>query len=259
MAILDLTELSVPAEEVYDLDYPTRNQENLANVNLQIWAKAQANGYILDDGQIPSEELSIWETMWDAQNDVLIRQSDYLDEVKSIFNEKANNLPETPSFWETVLEQIVEEGLEYIAVAFGGLLGYFIYELGWVLFEWAVNSIKNLYSEGGQICDKLRMENNAISSLPMTRDNYRLRSQIITQHDVAIGNIIQHIGLEEQRLTNPPKSKEESSTELSEDVTELLTALIEAVKALQFNGQVIRVGDLEVRHVSGQTASINNS
>ena len=254
MAMLDLTTLSVPTPAVYDEDFPTKEQENLAYVNLQIWEKAQANGYILDDGQITAEEQSTWEAMWTAQNSILEKQSAYVDEVKDLFSKKQKELPQEDSILDDLLDDLKELLIDWSITKLLTVLG--ITAGGWataiamgvrLTIGYLFKEFKKILIEGQIHLNAIKSENTAITELTMTRQNYQLRSQIITQHDIAIGNLITHVNALESRVQQT--IVETDWKEMSENLkntSEKIEELQGKVEDLQYNDEEIDLNGVRI-------------
>jgi len=162
-----------------------------------------------------STNTDIGEAVWMAQNIILNRQSDYL---RSLGNDYAAKWESTPAKLRdsTVKETMVERFLQWLA---GNVAEYFwgpvagdLAALGIALIAVAIRTLQALYSEGVALCNAMIEENNALAALEASRENYALRSSIISQHDLSIQNLIAKIGDSEKQVYTSIELKEINET-----------------------------------------------
>lgn len=162
-----------------------------------------------------SEDSKIGETLWKAQNTFLNRQADYLE---SLANELAAKWEDVPAKLKdrTVKETMIEKFLQWLA---GNVAEYFwgevagdLAELGIALIAAAIRLLRALYSEGEALCKAMKAENSALHSLEMSRENYALRSTIISQHDRTVQNLLTKIDDAEKQVYQSIELKEINET-----------------------------------------------
>jgi hypothetical protein len=198
MAQIEVAGVDVQEYEPYsDLD-PTKQQENLAYVNEQLWDLMRQAGFILNDGQMGETEQEAFQTLWTKQDDLINQQSTYLDDVKSTFNAKASDLPSF-SLDELLNEYGGSVARTIVGYFFGAVAGT-IAEFAVIVAGKAIEILGNLYTSGGELCDKMKAENEALIYLPFSKENYQIRSRIISQHDSSINNLLIHVFHSESQI-----------------------------------------------------------
>lgn len=250
MATVDTSTLDVPAYTTYsDLD-PTKQQENLAYINEQLWDFMKLAGFVLSDGQMDSAEQDAFQSLWNAQNDLIQQQSDYCDEVKATFEANRELLPDNPdAFIADLLWEFGEWIVGRIVTFFFGPFWGEAAEIGVYLLGALIRTLDTLYTEGGELCDKIKAENNALLNLPFSKENYQIRSQVISQHDGTLQTLLTHVlalegQLQQGTIPQPAQIPGESGGTVSEE-------LIQAVKDLQYNDEIIDFGAARL-HLKGK-------
>lgn len=140
-------------------------------------------------------------TLWEAQAGVITQQSAFITKIQEDFKKKYD---ETPTMDEITQTTFIEEFIEWLA---GRVVAYFwgptagqIAEFSVALACLAIKLLNVLLQESIEICDALVKENNELLTLATSRENYLLRSQIISQHDNSIANILASIATTEDQL-----------------------------------------------------------
>jgi hypothetical protein len=150
-----------------------------------------------------SETEDIAEALWTAQSKLIERQSQYLASVSKELQTKWEDIPGKLKD-RTIKETLIEEFLKWlgkkIADYFLGPVAGEIAELGIALVATAIRLLKALYNEGQAFCDAMQAENTALLDLEQSRENYELRSRILTQHDIAIHNLLSDISETEKTI-----------------------------------------------------------
>lgn len=162
-----------------------------------------------------SEDTKIGERLWAAQNKVLGRQNDYLAKIAQELAVKWEEVPNKlrdRTVKETMLENLLKWLAGKIAEYFWGEIGKEIAELGVVLIAAAIRVLRALYSEGEALCKAMIEENNALQGLERSRENYELRSTIISQHDRSIQNVLTKIDEAEKQVYMSLELKEINET-----------------------------------------------
>ncbi len=190
------------------------------------------------------------EPVWAAQSAVLQQQSNYLDELGTLYAAKKADLPKTESLWDWFVQESVEffAGLlgGWIAVKLSGGTSLLAKGVGEELGSWIASFLIYVYDElnirynaGTVLCEQVAQENRALLALENCRDNYLLRSQISVQHEHTISNVTAWIQAAEQA------AKQATSGDL--------TGLEQAVKDLQYNGERIQQPDGSTMTLVGKT------
>lgn len=235
MAIIDVSEVDVPLYDEYSDTDPTKQQENLAYINEQLWDLMRQAGFVLSDNQMDTDEKNAFQQLWNAQDNLINQQSDYCDEVSATFEANRENLPENPdSFIEDLLWEFGEWLANVIVTYFFGPGWGEVAEIAVMILGAVIRTLDSLYTEGSELCDKIKAENAALLNIPFSKENYQIRSQVLLQHDNALRTLLTHVlALESQLQTGtvPQPSQVGSSDDL-----------VQAVRDLQYNDEIIDFG-----------------
>lgn len=190
-----------------------------------------------------SEDAEIAQALWDAQNELIQAESDYCKEIEDLFNRKKDALPQETNFAQTFLEELLE-GVGGLIVGILvtlwtknkkiGQVAAFVAEMAIGL---AIEYLKKLYTEGKDLCEKIRAENEALLNLEQGRGNYTLRRETMKLHTEMLENLLAHIAQMESLL-------EQATNTNSRD-------LIEAVQDLKYNDEVVDFGSTRL-HLKGK-------
>ena len=82
MAQIDTSVLTIPSSSGGS---DAENQRKLAYVLLQVWQEAKDNDFILDDGKLTDAETTAFQALWDAQELMLLFQSNMLTTFYNIY------------------------------------------------------------------------------------------------------------------------------------------------------------------------------
>ena len=199
------------------------------------------------------------QALWDTQTAVINRQSDFLMTISGTYAEKLANLPQQPSWWSVLADSLIEYTVGGIAEYLGS---HFIGEAAEdaaaivsranvvrqviaFLTEFAFNAweyLKKYYNDSGKICMQMKEENNALAALTKSESNYLLRTSTLTQHEATIKNLIELIDALEKDMQNAlPKDS--------------MSALIQAIQDLRFNGASLQFPDGHVFTMVGATVT----
>lgn len=160
--------------------------------------------------ETPETELPV--ALWTAQNNLITQQSAYLDDIKDTFTtirEELNVGFTMKQFTESnafkfVSDLAVKKLTDWITDAWPGLADDAILDtistyapkaMGWGL----VWLHKQLLA-GGLLCERMKEENTQLLILPQSFDGYKLRSDIISQHDLTIQSLLSQVALVETQL-----------------------------------------------------------
>lgn len=168
--------------------------------------------------------------LWTAQTALITRQSGYLKHVKRECATRWDDLPAKLKD-RTIKESMIEEFLAWLA---GKIVGYFqgpaaeeIAQECVSLVAMAIRFVQLLYTAGEALCDAMIQENTALQSLEQSRENYDLRSKILTQHDLALHNLVTEISEVERVIDNS-------------DVTEQLKRMNETMELTQSEEHIVQ-------------------
>ena len=247
--------------------YENVGQRNKAN-NLAVLSflrKTGNTGEGLGLITIPGEQVGSYsannetdcpEALWATQTEVVKRQSDFLTTISGTYAEKLAALPQQPSWWGVLFDSAVEYAVGWLGdTLVGAVVGTaanaaeatqklnVIRQLVAFSTEFAFNAwdyVKTYYNDTGLICMQMKAENDALCALPRSRENYALRAQTLIQHDATMKNLIELIdALEKDAQKALPQ--------------ESLTALVQAVQDLRFNGTSLQFPNGHVVTMVGPT------
>ena len=208
--------------------------EMLSFTILQNMKRMQDEGFKFDDGQATPEELVELAPLWSSQDGVISQQSAYIGKVKDTFNGKNASMPEEPSLVESLLWEFGEWTANQIATYFWGQTAGRVAEFAVSLLGYAVSELKKLYTEGGTLCDKIEAENTSLEALSMSRENFLLRSTVLSRHESTIGNLLQHISnMEKVASTASGLSTGEGQTKTLDDLVEAVELIADSENVVQ--------------------------
>lgn len=204
--------------------YENVGQKNKAN-NLALLASVRKTG-AAGDGlgliAIPGEQEGSYsaynageipDDLWQSQHNLIEQQNAYLDDVKATFAEKRQHLKVgfdmntfvNSNFFKDFSQAVVAKLLDWITDIIPGWKDDLIFDtiaaygpralgLGLIWLQ------KQLLA-GSILCERMKEENLQLSKLsPPTFDVYRLRSDIISQHDMTMQSLLSQIALVETQL-----------------------------------------------------------
>lgn len=217
MITIDLLETgSVPDLFTYDAENPTQYTEWLSWWFLRNFSAMQAAGFKWTDGQTIAEEEEL-ETIlgiWTAQNNLITQQTDYLKDIKYTFNERRKSMPKGFTLSSFIKSEAFSYLVEFLLAIFPGEIDDTIYHLireyAQSLLGHAVEWLENTYTKGAALCERMREENTKIRDMPMSMANYKLRSQIITQHDESIQSLMAQVAHGETQVQTISNVKDSS-------------------------------------------------
>lgn len=244
MALIDVSTITVPSHTEYSATDPTKQQENLAYINEQLWEMMKQAGFVLTDNQMDQAEKDAFQTLWDKQNDLIQQQSDYLDDVKDTFNAKADSLPSGFSVEDLIAEYGGSVAYVIVSYFFGTTAGS-IAKFAVEVIGLGIDILEKLYTAGGGYCDTMKEENDALLNLPFSKENYQIRSQIMTQHSHAIDNLLSHIMHAEEQVS------EGFRTVPSSQESEVLQEISETLKQIEAHENIINLDGVDIWTESG--------
>lgn len=157
-------------------------------------------------------ETGLPDALWTAQNNLITQQSVYLDDIKDTFTTIREELKvgftmkqftESHAF-KFVSDLAVKKLTDWLTDAWPGLADDAILDtistyapkaMGWGL----VWLHKQLLA-GGLLCERMKEENTQLLTLSQSFDGYKLRSDIISQHELTIQSLLSQVALVETQL-----------------------------------------------------------
>ena len=179
---------------------------------------------------IPTDTASVTISgeMWAAQDAIIQAQSDFVDDVKSYFQEKYRDLPRQDNIilgsvkelWEMLPDQLQDfikskagsTATNFIA-AHPEIAAFLKAKAAWVVLPafiayhaWTV--LETYYTDGGALCDVIKKENDALLNIAASAGAYVLRSRIYTQHDESIENLLLMVSSVESQVEQMAASED---------------------------------------------------
>lgn len=150
----------------------------------------------IDSGEMP-------ELLWKAQDVLLERQIAYLKDIKDTYAEKRQDLPQGFSMRNFVQSDFFKWAVEFALTLIPGDIDDALYKLlqehAHKVIGWALVWLQKAYYAGSLLCAAMADENAYLRKLENSAENYRLRSNIITQHDLSIQSLLQQVALAESQ------------------------------------------------------------
>lgn len=186
-----------------DSTFKTKNTEILSIIVAKLIGQMAEAGMLLDDGQLPQTQLN---TIWAKQDEVIIQQIAYLEDIGRFFQQKHDHLPQQSNWLQEALKSIAGYfASRAVIAATAEYLGPFAEVAGEVAacgVAYAIDALSKTTTKGILLCDAMMAENNALLALAASRKNYELRSMIISQHDRTVSNLLAHVAVLESRIEN---------------------------------------------------------
>lgn len=204
--------------------YENVGQKNKAN-NLALLASVRKTG---DAGDglgliaIPGEQEGSYsaynagkvpDDIWQAQKNLLEQQNAYLDDVKATFAEKRQHLKVgfnmtefvNSEFFKDFSQAIIAKLVDWITDMIPGWKDDLIFDTiaayGPRAMGLGLIWLSKQLLAGSVLCERMKEENLQLLKLsPPTYDIYRMRSDIISQHDMTMQSLLQQIALVETQL-----------------------------------------------------------
>lgn len=151
---------------------------------------------VTESGEIP-------DMLWKAQNILLERQISYLKDIKDTYAEKRQDLPQGFSMRNFVQSDFFKWAIEFALTLIPGEIDDTLYKLlqehAHKVIGWALVWLQKAYYAGSMLCAAMADENAYLKKLENSVENYRLRSNVITQHDQSIQSLLQQVALAESQ------------------------------------------------------------
>lgn len=172
------------------------------------------------------------ESLWQAQSNLIDQQNAYLDDIKNTFNEKREDLKvgftmrdfTSSGVFKFLSDLAVKKVTDWLTDAYPGVADDALLDtiatyaprvMGWGLV-W----LHKQFLAGGILCERMKEENIQLLTLTASIDMYKMRSDIISQHDRTIQSLLSQVALVETQL-------QKGESELS-GLTETLTGALYA-------------------------------
>lgn len=163
-------------------------------------------------GEPETTPTKIPETLWTAQNNLIQQQSAYLSDIKETFTQKRDEMGDSfdmkgfteSDTFKALVGAAVKKIIDLITDVIPGVVDDVIVDtiasyapraIGWGLV-W----LKKHYTAGAVLCERMKEENGELLNLSASLEAYRLRSQIISQHDMTIQSLLSHVAQVESQL-----------------------------------------------------------
>ena len=152
-----------------------------------------------------SDEINqeIPDMLWKAQDSLINRQIAYLKDIKDTYAEKRQDLPQGFSMRSFVQSDFFKWAVQFALTLIPGEIDDTIYALlqehAHKVVGWALVWLQKAYYAGSLLCAAMADENAYLLTLERGFETYKLRSQILTQHDQSIQSLLQQVALAESQ------------------------------------------------------------
>lgn len=150
-----------------------------------------------------TENETFSDLLWTAQNRLIERQITYLKDIKDTYAEKRQDLPQGFSMRSFVQSDFFKWAVEFALTLIPGEIDDTLYKLlqehAHKVIGWALVWLQKAYYAGSLLCAAMADENAYLLKLEKSLENYKLRSNVITQHDQSIQSLLQQVALAESQ------------------------------------------------------------
>lgn len=149
--------------------------------------------------------------LWKAQDVVIERQIGYMKDIKDTYADRRQHLQGfsmanfVKSEW---FKWAVESLLKLIPGEMDDAIYRLVQEHGVKVIGWCLVWLQKAYYAGSLLLAAMADENAYLKTLSPTMEHYRLRSQIITQHDQSIQSMMQQVALAEKQVSDQKNDAE---------------------------------------------------
>lgn len=176
----------------------------------------------------PGENLAVIECpagLWQAQSEVITQQSSYLDDIRSTFISKRENLgvgfdiqefTESSIFkWlaDVAVKKIVDLVTDFIPGVADDVIVDTIATYAPKAIGWGLVWLHKQFLAGAALCERMQAENSQLLELKASIDMYRLRSDIISQHDLTIQSLLAQVAQVEAQIMKDVTSETSADKE----------------------------------------------
>lgn len=151
------------------------------------------------------------ELLWKAQDLVLERQISYMKDIKDTYADRRQHLQGfnmntfVNSKW---FKWAVENLLTLIPGEMDDAIYKLVQEHGVKVIGWCLVWLQKAYYAGSLLCAAMADENAYLKTLTPTIEHYKLRAQIITQHDQSMQVMMQQVALAEKQIADQKNDAE---------------------------------------------------
>lgn len=169
-------------------------------------------------GKIPDD-------LWKSQQNLLEQQNAYLDDVKNTFAEKRETLKVgfdikafvSSDVFKVVSESIVSRLVDWITDLIPGIQDDLIFDTVAKYTPRAIGLgmiwLNKQFMAGAVLCERMKEENLQLLKAPQTFDMYRMRSDIISQHDISMQSLLTQIALVETQMMQDISGQAQGETD----------------------------------------------
>ena len=178
-----------------------------------------------DTGVDTPEESEFSKDLWQAQSNLIEQQNVYLDDIKDTFIRKRDEMgggfdmetfTESDTFKGLVsvaAKKIIDLIPDFIPGVIDDLIVDTIASYAPKAVGWGLVWLKKQFTAGAVLCERMKEENVQLLTLSNSLDSYRLRSQIISQHDNSIQSLLSQVAQVESQLMQDMNPESTSLTE----------------------------------------------
>ena len=96
----------------YDVNFPTRNTEELSKYFLGLFEDLALSGFVLNDGALEtgSEEEYIFDSIWNAQTELIKQQQQRFENIRLLLVSKEEALPQESELTD-LLDSFIDQGV----------------------------------------------------------------------------------------------------------------------------------------------------
>ena len=150
--------------------------------------------------------------LWTAQNNLLTQQNAYLDDIKTTFQEKREDLNVGFSIkqftqsntFKFLADMAVKKVTDWVTDAFPGVADDAILDTiakyAPRAIGWGIVWLHKQFLAGAILCERMKEENTQLLALTASIEMYKMRSDIISQHDLTIQNLLSQVALVETQI-----------------------------------------------------------
>lgn len=169
---------------------------------LNTYAGVNLSALYTQSGSLTDSE-EMLDALWTAQNRLIERQITYLKDIKDTYAEKRQDLPQGFSMRSFVQSDFFKWAVSFALTLIPGEIDDAIYkalqEHAHKVIGWALVWLQKAYYAGSLLCAAMADENAYLLKLEQSLENYKLRSNVITQHDQSIQSLLQQVALAESQ------------------------------------------------------------
>ena len=181
-------------------------------------------------GETPTPALTIPAGLWQAQSNLIEQQNAYLDDIKETFTQKRDEMgdnfdmrafTESDTFKALVgaaVKKIIDLITDFIPGVVDDMIVDTIASYAPRAIGWGLTWLKKHYTAGAILCERMKEENLQLLELTASVDMYRLRSQVISQHDATIQSLLAQVAQVETQLIEEMNQESITSADTSEPV-----------------------------------------